>query len=441
MRRVLAAALVLYVALAAPHGHTAELSNGTEVRLLAGDEAKALIQADFIRFDPSYLDHQTSFGDRLARLGKRLSDLQAAGHDLECSNEIYLEAKWLQRYTTYWDELEQRLNDLEKSLDDLDQDSAIQQSADTGLWGPCYHRSFFKLEATMLALIELHSLGEAPKFPIRMPPPFETFASAFIHFRSLLVSDIARTGVDNRGELGNLSTVGSLAYFKAYLQDYLGEIIGLPRNKDESKVTAHENSEAFSKFVEAWQDPVSGYWGAWYSSGGRLYKTADLSFTFHIISYRRGDIDHWPAITETTLAIENEPYPYGWRHEGQFTNHNNYDVAKIFRYGWPHMTPQQRQRAATEIDEMLHWTLTSSLQRDGSFKTVPSFFSSIGADFYFGVSFLQTIGFWDRKDRFWTERDFPEAPAICRQIKAQLKEMALKSHESEVALQRLSKTC
>jgi hypothetical protein len=27
-----------------------------------------------------------------------------------------------------------------------------------------------------------------------------------------------------------------------------------------------------------------------------------------------------------------------------------------------------------------------------------------------------------------------EAPAICRQIKAQLKEMVLKSHESEVAL-------
>src|SRR4029078_6760910 len=92
-------------------------------------------------------------------------------------------------------------------------------------------------------------------------------------------------------------------------------------------------------------------------------------------------------------------------------------------------------------DEMLHWTLTSSLQRDGSFKTVPSFFSSIGADFYFGVSFLQTIGFWDRKDRFWTERDFPEAPAICRQIKAQLKEMALKSHETEVALHSLGKTC
>ena len=30
---------------------------------------------------------------------------------------------------------------------------------------------------------------------------------------------------------------------------------------------------------------------------------------------------------------------------------------------------------------------------------------------------------------------------ICRQIKAQLKEMALKSHESEVALQLLNKTC
>jgi hypothetical protein len=42
---------------------------------------------------------------------------------------------------------------------------------------------------------------------------------------------------------------------------------------------------------------------------------------------------------------------------------------------------------------MLHRTLTSSLQPNGTFKTVPPFFSSKAADFYFGVSFLQTIGF------------------------------------------------
>jgi hypothetical protein len=81
------------------------------------------------------------------------------------------------------------------------------------------------------------------------------------------------------------------------------------------------------------------------------------------------------------------------------------------------------------------------LQPNGTFNTVPTFFSSKAADFYFGVSFLQTIGFWDAEERFWTERDFPEATAICSQIKTQLIEMALQSHESEVALQRLENSC
>jgi hypothetical protein len=441
VKRALATALVFYLALTAPGGHAAELSNDGDVKLLSGAEAKALIQTDFIRFDPSYLEHQANFGDRLTRLGKQLGEIQAAGHPMECSNEIYLEAKWLHRYTTYWNELKERLDDLEKSMNDLDQNSATQQSPETGLWGACYHRSFFKVEATMLALIQLESMGEAPRFSIEMPPPLETFASAFNHFRSLLISDVARNGVDNRGELGNLSTVASLAYFKAYLQSYLRDVAGLPRNEGGPGVKAQENSQAFAKFIEAWQDPNTGYWGAWYSSGGRLYKTADLSFTFHIISYRRGKVDRWPAIIETTLASADEPYPFGWRYKGEFTNHNNYDVAKIFQYGWPHMNADQRKSAAAAIDEMLHWTLTSSLQTNGSFKTVPTFFSSTGADFYFGVSFLQAIGFWDAEKRFWTERDFPEASAICSQIKSQLLVMAIKSHESEVALQRLENSC
>ena len=63
-------------------------------------------------------------------------------------------------------------------------------------------------------------------------------------------------------------------------------------------------------------------------SGGQLYKTADLGFTFHIISYLQGRVDHWPEIIETTLAIKDEPYPFGWKHEGELVNHNNYDVAR-----------------------------------------------------------------------------------------------------------------
>jgi hypothetical protein len=122
-------------------------------------------------------------------------------------------------------------------------------------------------------------------------------------------------------------------------------------------------------------------------------------------------------------------------------NHNNYDVAKIFRYGWPHMSPEQKRRAASKIRDMLHWTLNSSLQDDGSFQTVPAFFSSVGAEFYFGVSFLQTIGFWDESKRFWSRESFPEANAVCTRIKTRLVAMALKTHESNTALTHLENAC
>jgi len=187
--------------------------------------------------------------------------------------------------------------------------------------------------------------------------------------------------------------------------------------------------------------PSAGTGVQWYLSEGRLYNAADLSFTFHIISYRRGEVDYWPEIVGTTFAIENDPYPFGWKHAGDFTNHNNYDVAKIHRYGWPYMSTDQKRTAASAIDDMLRWTLTSSLQLDGSFKTIPAFFSSKGADFYFGVAFLQTIGFWDPAKRFWTKQDFPDAGAICERIKARLVAMALKSHESQSALTHLKNSC
>src|SRR5262249_42925186 len=158
--------------------------------------------------------------------------LQAAGNEMECSNEIYLEAKWLHRYTADWDSLEKRLDALEKSLRQRDQEFATHQAPETGLWGACYEHAFFKLEATVLALIQLAVIDEAPAFPIHLPPPFDKRATALVHFRSLLVSDIANTGVDNRGELGNIATIASLAYFKDYIQDFLNnKVLGLPRNE------------------------------------------------------------------------------------------------------------------------------------------------------------------------------------------------------------------
>ena len=442
MKAMLAFAAVLCFALRSTGPFAAGLPDPADAMLLRGNEVKALVQKDFIRFDPNYLEHHERLGQRLDGLGQRLAGLQAAGNEMECSNEIYLEAKWLYRYTAYWERLEKRLDDLAQSLNRPDQEFATRQSPETGLWGSCYERPFFKLESTALALIHLEALGEAPAFAVHLPPPFDTRAAAYEHFRSLLISDVARTGVDNRGELGNIATVASLAYFKDYLQDYLNEkVAGLPRNEGGPGAKAEEYRLEFYQYVQAWQDPVSGYWGPWYLSEGQLYKTTDLSFTFHIVSYRRGQVDRWPEIIDTTVGIKNDPYPFGWKHADGFNNHNDYDVAKVFRYGWPHMSAEQRRRAASVIADMLHWTLTSSLQMNGSFKTVPTFFSSVGADFYFGVSFLQTIGYWDPAKRFWTEQDFPEAAATCKRIKTRLVEMALKSHELKSALTHLENSC
>jgi hypothetical protein len=421
----------------------AELPHPGQAKRLSGDQAKALILADFIRFDPHYSENRQRLGDRLNGLGQQLAKLQAAGNEMECSNEIYSEAQWLIHYTADWPRLERRLADLAKSLDQPDQDFATHQSSEAGLWGACYEEPFFKVEATVLALMELAEMGQAPEFAVHLPHPFDTHANAVAHFFGLLVSDIAHTGVDHRGELGSISTVASLSYFKDYIQDYFDtKVVGLPRNEGGPGAQTQSFRDEFRGYVQDWQDPESGYWGPWYLSEGRPYKTNDLSFTFHIVSYLRGQVDHWPEIIETTLAIKNEPYPFGWKHEGDLTNHNNYDAAKVFRYGWLHMSSEQRRHAADTMTYMLHWTLTSSLQPSGSFKTIPTFFSSVAADFYFGVLFLRTIGLWDNPEtRFWTHQDFPEAGAICARIKERLVAMGLKSHESKDALAALRHSC
>jgi hypothetical protein len=382
VKALLAGIIVLCLSIQSARLFADEFPDPGEAKLLTGSEVKALVLRDFTRFDPQYAAHQQRWGARLDGLTQRLTALQAAGNEMECSNEIYLEAKWLYRYTAYWDRLGSRLDDLAKSLNEPDQSFATRQSPETGLWGPCYEESFFKVEATALALIQLATIDEAPAFTIHLPPPFDARDTALVHFRSLLVSDIANTGVDNRGELGNISTVLSLAYFKDYIQDFLNnKVVGLPRNQGGPGAKSQEYRRNFFEYVAEWQDPISGYWGPWYISEGRLYNATDLSFTFHIISYRRGEVDYWPEIVGTTFAIENDPYPFGWKHAGDFTNHNNYDVAEILRYGWPYMSTDQKRTAASAIEDMLHWTLTSSLQIDGSLKTVLTFFNSKGADF------------------------------------------------------------
>jgi hypothetical protein len=90
---------------------------------------------------------------------------------------------------------------------------------------------------------------------------------------------------------------------------------------------------------------------------------------------------------------------------------------------------------------MLNWSLSESLTPDGVFKNNPEFFSSVAADFYFGVSFLNVIGFWDPSKRFWTDGAFDNASALCCKIKLRLGALGLKAQPAQSAMDRLNGSC
>ena len=112
---------------------------------------------------------------------------------------------------------------------------------------------------------------------------------------------------------------------------------------------------------------------------GDILKSPDLSLTFHNISYQHGKVGLWPAIFKTTLAIHDDAYPFGWKHNGDFNNHNNYDVAKIFDLGWAEVDSDSQKLASADISTILDWCLTKSMTPDGGFIDDPTFYNSVGA--------------------------------------------------------------
>jgi hypothetical protein len=136
--------------------------------------------------------------------------------------------------------------------------------------------------------------------------------------------------------------------------------------------------------------------------------------TFHIVRYLGGNVPELERLIQTTLAFKDLNEPPGWLSDGHFTDHNNMDVAVLFRFGWRAANDSQRQAMAEQIGRMLDWCLTQSLQPDGTFAQGGD--NSIEENTYFGVAFLSRIGFFDRNRRFWTKRDFPEALEVRQRI-------------------------
>jgi hypothetical protein len=130
-------------------------------------------------------------------------------------------------------------------------------------------------------------------------------------------------------------------------------------------------------------------------------------------------------IAKRMLQLGSVNFPAGIRFNGHYENHLNWDAVKVFRYAWPHLDAATRQQVKAEISRMLHWGLTQSYQPDGSFK-VSDLDDTEGDAYRYGVWFLQETGYFQHKDRFWTDQDFAESNAVRDHIEAKLKATGLK---------------
>ena len=404
---------------------------------ISGEHYKEMIRGEFAKYDPDYITKHKFYSERLEELAKRMADAQARGKTLPCTQQLYLEAKWLLAYSAHWKQLEDLIERVNVSLQQKDQGFASEQGPSDGLYGICYDARFMQFDATIGALERLSARGERPRYRIRSTGEMDTGKKLLTRLQDLLISDIAHTGMNNRGQLSSLITSISQAAFKPHLNKIISDTVILRSAESFAGLI-----KGFQFFLSGSQNPETGYWGAWYVVNGEVVKTDDLSMTYHIIAYRKGNVEHWAQILKTTRAIMNEPYPYGWLHNGQYTNHNLYDVARIYKYGWPHMTEAQRRDASEQIQFMLDWSIANTLDADGSFKFDPTFSDSLADEYYFGVSLFDETGYWQPKDRFWSEAPTTKgALDMCCRLRRKLRQLKQDDWASRGAEQKLVRNC
>ncbi len=360
--------------------------------------------AAFRRFDPLYDLHRAEREERIRQKAAKLARRERDGDEALCAHQILREVEWLASASAHWGRIDERLVDLDIELAHK-RDLPDRQDQD-GAWGNCYSEWFLKLDATYDHVAELSRRGERPAAPVSMLDPLNSPRLLRQYITERLTSDLAKDGIDRRRELNETLS----ALIRLILRD---QPLGYPW--DERMKPA-----LLSLLIDELRDPATGYWGANYRVGGRLVRTADLSITFHVVSYLKGQVPDWPKLIDTTLAIKGERYPRGWLNPNGYMNHHNMDVVELFRLGWPHASPAQRQLMAGEIQRMLDWCLGESWQTDGSFR-MTGYDDSLEASYYFGTSFLARIGFFNPKRRFWTDGALPQSGAVKAALEANLR--------------------
>jgi hypothetical protein len=377
---------------------------------------------EFIKFDPAYRQKHGRYADELRELQLELARQTAKGRPTPCSRQIFLEARWLVSYSAHWDQIERRLRDLREMLSrPSDPPDAREQNQSDGSYDHCSEAWFLKLDSTIEEVEYRGEQGEKPQYPLKLLDRINTPDKLRSYLDSLLVSEVQKSGIDNRYELNIAITA-----IERFIVGHVGQVYAFPQGLKEV---------LFEYEDRVWQDPNTGFFGGWYRlTDGTIRKTADLSVTFHIVSYRRDSIRRVPQMMHTLIAMKDLEYPFGWREEGQMSNHHNYDVARLFRVGWPQMDEPQRELCGQEMRKMIEFCLKETMNPDGSFKLMDE--DTVGSSFLFPISLLNELGYFRPSLRFWTWESFPDAMKVADQVQGRIRAMGLTDTESAKVLRR-----
>jgi hypothetical protein len=349
--------------------------------------------------------------DRFNTAKARMNEVEACLAEREWQGEDTSYARAALYGLDYWvsctTELEKvnaTLEHLNRVLDCKNPPSALTQDPDgsfglgTDVWFLKLDRSTDQLLAREWPWPRRPMFLECINNPIRM----------VTYLQDLSWSDLVRCGRDNRKELNLAISVISRLVIKGGQAGYLSGP-GFLR--------------AFEQFVLDWQDPATGFFGETYiiDEKGNTFRTKDLSLTFHMVRYVPHLVRWWPRLIDTLLLMREEIYPQGWLNGGtddpeceQMTDHNNYDVVEIFHRGWLQMEPRQREMASAAVKDLLDWSLKCSITNQGTLLS-PDKSDPIPDAFYYAASFLDTIGYFQSRKRFWSADPVPGIPAQIRQ--------------------------
>ncbi len=377
---------------------------------------------EFAEFDPQYPEKHRYYVEQLENLQKELARQSAQGRATPCSRQLFLEARWLTFYSADWRRIESRLTALREMLArPADPENARDQVEADGSFDHCSEAWFLKLDSTIEEVEDHEERGAPVQFPLKLLDRINTAEKLKGYLDSVLTSEVRKTGVDNRFELNIAIT--------AIERFIVGHV------KHDYKFPPELKQALFDYEDKTWQDPQTGFFGGWYRlPDGSLRKTADLSVTFHIVSYRRDTIQRVPEMMRTLLAMKDYEYPFGWREEGVPSNHHNYDVVRLFRVGWKAMDEAQRTEARASMNEMMNFCLKETLNEDGSFKMMDE--DTLGSSFLFPVSVLNELGYFRPSLRFWTKESWPDAMKVTDKIEHRMKAMGLTDTESAKVLRR-----